>query len=144
MLHHPPLPRAPFPALRTDPGSFQDGDVIISSVVSRHVLPISHLLDKNITAPIILTPTVPQRKGRRGWRVVCVCGELGTISSLSQADISPMYARGGGHAGISMRPILFGFSHISVLTCSVLETGAGLSPTWVHKSSLPLSAIGIQ
>lgn len=71
-------------------------------------------------------------------------GELGTISSLSQADISPMYACGGGHTGISLRPILFGFSHISLLTCSVPETGAGLSPTWVHKSSLPLSAIGIQ
>lgn len=64
MLHHPPLPQAPFPALRTDPGSSQAGDLVISSVVSRHVLPISYLLDENTTAPIILTPTVPQRKGR--------------------------------------------------------------------------------
>lgn len=64
VLHHPPLPQAPFPALRTDPGSFQAADVIISSLVSKHVLPISYLLDKNITAPLMLTPIVPQRKGR--------------------------------------------------------------------------------
>lgn len=84
-------------------------------------------------------------KGKEERMKSCVWGIRDCLlSSTSWYFPSTRYSHVGGHTGISLRPILFGSSLISVIICCVLETGGGLSPTWVHKSSLPLSAIGMQ
>lgn len=83
-------------------------------------------------------------KGKEERMKGCVWGIRDYLLSFTRWYFPNVwYSYVGGHTGISLRPVLFGSSHISVLTCIVPGTGGGLSPTWVHKRFL-LSAIEIQ